>query len=50
MKDFSLKQHILENTLAGSTKGGIFECAIADALFKKGYRYIFIKMRQLKEK
>ena len=43
MKDFSLKQHIVENTLAGSTKGGIFECAIADALFKKGYRLYFYK-------
>ena len=43
MKDLSLKQHIVENTLAGSTKGGIFECAIADALFKKGYRLYFYK-------
>lgn len=29
--------------MAGSTKGGIFECAIADALFKKGYRLYFYK-------
>ena len=36
MKDFSLKQHIIENTLAGNSKGGIFECAVADALHKKG--------------
>ena len=36
MKDFSLKQHIVENTIAGNTKGGLYECAIADALHKKG--------------
>lgn len=43
MKDFSLKQHIVENTLAGNTKGGIFECAVADALYKKGYQLYFYK-------
>lgn len=43
MKDFSLKQHIVENTLAGNSKGGIFECAIADALYKKGYQLYFYK-------
>lgn len=43
MKDFALKQHIVENTLSGNTKGGIFECAIADALYKKGYRLYFYK-------
>lgn len=43
MKDFSLKQHIVENTLSGNTKGGIFECAVADALYKKGYRLYFYK-------
>ena len=43
MKDFSLKQHIAENTLSGNTKGGIFECAVADALYKKGYRLYFYK-------
>ena len=37
MKDFSLKQHIVENTLFGNSKGGIYECAIADALYKKVY-------------
>ena len=31
MKDFSIKQHIVENTLAGNLKGGVLECAIADA-------------------
>ena len=43
MKDFTLKQHITENTLFGSTKGGIFECAIADALYKSGYSLYFYK-------
>ena len=43
MKDFSLKQHIVENTLSGNSKGGIFECAIADALYKKGYQLYFYK-------
>ena len=43
MKDFTLKQHIAENTLSGSTKGGIFECAIADALYKNGYSLYFYK-------
>ena len=43
MKDFSLKQHIVENTLAGNTKGGLYECAIADALYKKGYQLYFYK-------
>ena len=43
MKDFSLKQHIVENTLSGNTKGGIFECAVADALHKKGYQLYFYK-------
>ncbi len=43
MKDFSLKQHIVENTLFGNTKGGLYECAIADALYKKGYPLYFYK-------
>ena len=43
MKDFSLKQHIVENNLAGNTKGGLYECAIADALHKKGYPLYFYK-------
>ena len=40
---FSLKQHIVENTLTGNSKGGIYECAIADALYKKGYQIYFYK-------
>jgi len=43
MKDFSLKQHIIENTLQGNTKGGLYECAIADALYKKGHQLYFYK-------
>lgn len=43
MKDFSIKQRIVENTLEGNTKGGIFECAVADALYKKGYPLYFYK-------
>ena len=43
MKDFSLKQHIVENTLSGNTKGGLYECAVADALYKKGYTLYFYK-------
>lgn len=43
MKDFSLKQHIVENTLTGNSKGGIFEYAITDALYKRGYKLYFYK-------
>ncbi len=43
MKDYSVKQHIVENTLEGNTKGGIYECAVADALYKKGYNLYFYK-------
>lgn len=43
MKDIGLKQHIVENTLSGTTKGGIYECAIADLLYKKGYTLYFYK-------
>lgn len=43
MKDFALKQHIVENTLIGNTKGGLYECAIADAFHKKGYPLYYYK-------
>ena len=43
MKDYALKQHIVENTLGGNTKGGIYECAIADIMIKKGYSLYFYK-------
>lgn len=48
MNDFSLKQHIVENTLTGNSKGGIYECAIADALYKKGYPIYFYKNKTTK--
>ena len=43
MKDFSLKQHIVENTLTGYTRGGIYESAIADILIKKRYSLYYYK-------
>ena len=43
MKDFSLKQHIVENTLLNNTKGGLYECAVADALHKNGHALYFYK-------
>lgn len=49
MKDFSLKQHIVENTLPGNTKGGLYECAVADALHKKGYNLYFYKNETTKK-
>ena len=49
MKDFSLKQHIVENTLSGNTKSGIYECAVADALHKKSYPLYFYKNESTKK-
>lgn len=49
MKDFALKQHIVENTLSGNTKGGLYECAVADALHKKGYNLYFYKNETIKK-
>ena len=49
MKDFSLKQHIVENTLTANSKGGIYECAVADALYKKGYTLYFYKNETTKK-
>ncbi len=48
MKDMSLKRHIVENTLDGNTKGGIYECVVADALYKKGYSLYFYKNKTTK--
>ena len=48
MKDFVLKQYIVENTLEGSTRGGLYACAIADALHKKGYPLYFYKNKTQK--
>ena len=49
MKDFALKQTIIENTLTANTKGGIYECAIADALYKNGYKLYFYKNDSVKK-
>lgn len=49
MKDFALKQNIVENTLTANTKGGIYECAIADALYKNGYKLYFYKNDSVKK-
>lgn len=43
MKDFELKQHIVEDTLEGNTRGGIYECTVADILYKKGYQLYYYK-------
>lgn len=43
MKDFSLKQHIVENTLIQNTKGGLYECLLADILIKKEFPLYFYK-------
>lgn len=43
MKEFSFKQYIVENTIKGNTKGGLYECAIADMLYKNGYSLFFYK-------
>lgn len=48
MKDYSLKQHIVENTLQGNSKGGIYECVIADLLGKKDYPLYFYKKESTK--
>jgi len=43
MRDYSLKQHIVENTLVDRTRGGLYECAVADILIKKGYALHYYK-------
>lgn len=43
MRDFSMKQQIVENTFSGNTKGGLYETAIANVLYKKGYETFFYK-------
>ena len=43
MKDYALKQHVMENTLIGTTKGGLYESAVADILLKKQYPLFFFK-------
>ncbi|MBR5915379.1 MAG: ATP-binding protein [Spirochaetia bacterium] len=43
MKDFAIKQQIVDNKLSGNTKGGLYECAIADILYKKEFVLYFYK-------
>jgi AAA+ superfamily ATPase len=49
MKDFGLKQHIIENTLLANTKGGLYECLIADMLIKKELPLYFYKNESSKK-
>ena len=43
MKDFSLKQHIIEKYFGRKfKKEAFFECAIADVLYKKRVSVIFL--------
>jgi predicted AAA+ superfamily ATPase len=39
----------VENTLTANSKGGIYECAVADALYKKGYTLYFYKNETTKK-
>ena len=43
MRDISFKQAVTENTLTMNSKGGFWEAAIADALYKNGYSLHFYK-------
>ena len=38
-----IRQQIVENTFSGNTKGGLYETAIANVLYKKGYETFFYK-------
>ena len=49
MRDYSLKMQIVENSLTGTTKGGIYECAIADILTKKPYSIWFYRNETKKQ-
>ena len=48
MRDFGLKQAIVESTLSGNTKGGLYESFIADALYKSGHALHFYRNETLK--
>ena len=43
MRDFDLKRAIVEGTLSGNTKGGMYESFIADALLKSGHALHFYR-------
>ena len=40
---FETKRAILNNTIKGNAKGGIYECIIAECLVKKGYKLYYYK-------
>jgi hypothetical protein len=44
MYGFEMKQAIIDNTLKGSAKGGIYENLIADMLIKNGYNLHYYKV------
>lgn len=48
MRDFGLKQAIVENTLTGNTKGGLYESVVADALLKSGHSLHFYRNESTK--
>ena len=48
MRDFGLKQAIVEGTLSGNTKGGLYESFIADALHKSGHALRFYRNESTK--
>ena len=48
MRDFGLKQAIVEGTLSGNTKGGLYESFIADALLKSGHTLHFYRNESTK--
>ena len=48
MRDFSLKKQIVEDTLAGTTRGGIYECAVADIFIKKRHSLWFYRNEKKK--
>ena len=43
MYGFEIKKEIIDNTLKGSAKGGIYENLIADVLIKKNYKLNYFK-------
>lgn len=48
MRDFALKQAVVEDTLSGNTKGGFYESIIADALHKSGHVLHFYRNESTK--
>lgn len=48
MRDFALKQAIVEGTLTGNTKGGLYESFVADALVKSGHALHFYRNESTK--